>query len=78
MTTGAAGSRGDDGLLLRNPRNADIQETPYDNSKKEKEGDDHISNVPQENGCLKEGRWLRVGWLTGIAGSPFAGESGRR
>ena len=78
MTTGAAGCRGDDGLLLRNPRDADIQETSYDNPKKEKEGDDHISNVPQENGCLKEGRRLRVGWLTGRGHALFAPAKSKR
>lgn len=78
MTARAAGCGADDRLLLRNAHDTDIQETSKHDAEKEKEGDDHISTVPQENGCLKQGHELRVGWLTGAALTPFAGTRGQR
>src|SRR5258707_8860232 len=53
-------SRRDDRHALWNPRDADVQEAPNDDAEKKKEGDDHISNVPQERHSLNSRPALRV------------------
>ena len=56
-----------DGHPFRNPRDADIQEAANNDAEKKKEGDDHISNVPQDAqvpqrtpaaACRMPNRWL--------------------
>src|SRR5262249_3871481 len=67
----ASGPGRNDRYTLRNPRDADVQEASNNDSQDEKEGDDHLPNVPQagvspNSGASKACPMLHSRFGTGI------------
>src|SRR5262249_55663216 len=63
----ASRSGRNDRHTLGNPRDADVQEAANDHAEKKDEGDDHISNVPQDLAPLNQHTRCGVPFLTPLA-----------